>query len=142
MEIIDILKKYKELILYVVFGVLTTLVNIVAFIVSYRLIGCSVLFSNIIAWLLSVLFAYITNRIFVFSSENSGAKAICKEIFSFFIGRIGTGVLDTFLMYITVDVLLLDDLAMKIIVNVIVVVLNFVLSKFIIFKKKEDLDNQ
>jgi len=121
----------KELLLYVVFGVLTTLVNIVVYFIFARLFGINYLISNIIAWVLSVLFAYVTNRIWVFESKSTN---IIKEMSLFFGGRIFSGVVDTGLMYLFIDILSIGDFISKIVIQVIVVILNYVISKVIVFK--------
>lgn len=121
----------KELILYVVFGVLTTVVNILAYVVFAKFLNVDYIISNIIAWFLSVLFAYITNRIWVFESKSSN---ILKEISLFFGGRLFSGVVDTSLLYLMVDILLIEDFVSKVVTQVIVVILNYVISKVVVFK--------
>jgi len=128
----------KEVILYLVFGVLTTLVNIIVFTLLYRTLGVGTVASNVAAWVLSVLFAYVTNRTFVFESKAAGAKAVIIEAIGFFSGRIMTGLLDTVIIYVSVDILAMDDLVMKILSNVLVVILNYVISKFIVFRRKQN----
>lgn len=125
------MKLERELFLYMFFGVLTTLVNIAVYLFFTRLLGVNYLISNILAWTLSVLFAYVTNRIWVFESRNND---ILKEMALFFAGRIFSGVVDTGLMWLLIDVLFVGDAISKIIVQVIVVVLNYVLSKAVVFK--------
>ncbi|WP_295603261.1 GtrA family protein [uncultured Methanobrevibacter sp.] len=125
------MKIERELFLYIFFGVLTTLVNIAVYLFFTRLLGVNYLISNILAWTLSVLFAYVTNRIWVFESRNND---ILKEMALFFAGRIFSGVVDTGLMWLLIDVLFVGDAISKIIVQVIVVVLNYVLSKAVVFK--------
>ena len=121
----------RELILYIVFGVLTTIVNIVAYLFFAKLLGINYIISNIFAWVLSVLFAYVTNRIWVFESKNSN---IIKEISLFFGGRLFSGIVDTGLMYVFIDLLSIGDFISKIIIQIIVVILNYVISKLIVFK--------
>ena len=121
----------RELFWYVVFGVLTTVVNILAYLLFARIFNVNYIYSNIIAWFLSVLFAYITNRIWVFESKSSN---IIKEASYFFAGRIFSGVLDTGLMYVFIDLLSFGDEFSKIIIQVIVVIVNYVLSKYVVFK--------
>ena len=125
------MKLERELFLNMFFGVLTTLVNIAVYLFFTRLLGVNYLISNILAWTLSVLFAYVTNRIWVFESRNND---ILKEMALFFAGRIFSGVVDTGLMWLLIDVLFVGDAISKIIVQVIVVVLNYVLSKAVVFK--------
>ena len=121
----------KELISYVIFGILTTLVNILVYLLFTRLIGLNYIISNILAWFFSVLFAYITNRIWVFESENTN---IFKEIILFFSGRLFSGIVDTVLMFVFIDLLFVGDSISKITIQVIVVALNYIISKFIVFK--------
>ena len=130
-QILIEMKIERELFLYIFFGVLTTLVNIAVYLFFTRLLGVNYLISNILAWTLSVLFAYVTNRIWVFESRNND---ILKEMALFFAGRIFSGVVDTGLMWLLIDVLFVGDAISKIIVQVIVVVLNYVLSKAVVFK--------
>lgn len=120
----------KELFWYVVFGILTTVVNIVVYFIFSRL-GINYLISNILAWFLSVLFAYVTNRRWVFESKSSN---VLKECGLFFSGRIFSGAIDTGLMYLFIDILSIGDVVSKIVIQVIVVVLNYVISKWVVFK--------
>lgn len=122
----------KELGMYVIFGVLTTLVNVVVYYLFSNVFGINYLISNVLAWILSVLFAYITNRIWVFESESEN---ILKEIFLFFSGRLFSGVVDTGLMYLFIDILSVGDFISKIVIQIIVVVLNYVISKLVVFKE-------
>lgn len=127
--------KYKDVIFYLVFGVLTTVVNIVTYWVCVHILGTSVMVGTILAWVLAVFFAYITNRSLVFHSSASGTDEIMKEITSFFACRIGTGVVDWVIMLVFVTILHFNDMIIKILANIIVIVLNYILSKFVIFKK-------
>ena len=121
----------KELIAYVFFGVLTTIVNIITYFLFEGVFGINYLISNIIAWFVSVLFAYITNRIWVFESKDDN---IIKEILLFYGGRIFSGAIDTALMYVFISILMTGDLFAKIVVQVVVTILNYVFSKFLVFK--------
>ena len=122
----------KQIILYAIFGMLTTLVNIVVYFLFARLISINVVFSNVLAWFFSVLFAYVTNRKWVFQSQK---KQVLQECINFYVGRIGTGLLDTCLMFVFAELLEFDDLLVKICVNILVIILNYVISKFWIFTK-------
>lgn len=135
-RIIELIKKYKELITYGIFGVLTTIINIVTYAFLYNQLGVSNVVSNVIAWILSVLFAYVTNKIWVFESKSTEPGVLLREMVSFFGCRLATGLLDLAIMYVTVDVLALNSTLMKCISNVIVIVANYVFSKLVIFKKK------
>lgn len=151
----ELWKKYKEMILYVVFGVLTTLVNIVVYGGMYDA-GCSNMTSTVVAWILSVLFAYITNKLFVFESKTLAAKVLFTEMVSFFLCRLATGLMDMAIMYIFVDMDVLKmmkfqwklnlgiteltihfNMIVKILSNVLVIILNYVASKLVIFKKEK-----
>ncbi|MEE1239454.1 MAG: GtrA family protein [Acutalibacteraceae bacterium] len=134
-KIKELFNKYREIILYLVFGVGTTLVNIAAYFVSSR-IGIGTAVSTVIAWILSVLFAYVTNRKYVFESKATGAVPILKETANFFLCRLATGLLDLVIMVVFVDWLHFNDMIMKILSNIIVIVINYVASKLLIFKNK------
>lgn len=140
MNIKDLIVKYKFLILYAFFGVCTTIVNVVAYGLLERLIGLSILWSTIIAWFLAVVFAYLTNRKWVFKSNAHTSKEIIKEIYSFFACRIGTGILDCVIMKVFADILGMNDIIVKFVANVLVIVLNYVASKLVVFKEKKTVE--
>ena len=127
--------KFKELFLYGIFGVLTTLINIFSYYVFCDIFCVNYVISNIIAWILSVSFAFITNKIFVFNSRDFEIKNFIKEIISFFSSRIFTGLLDMGILFFGVTILGIEDMIVKVFSNVIVIILNFVLSKLFVFKK-------
>ena len=135
MQIKELVKKHWDVVGYAVFGVLTTLVNIVAYYVLAHPVGIPVLPSSIAAWVISVAFAYLTNRTWVFSSQAVGAAAIAREMAWFFGCRLATGALDWANMFVFVDLLALDDLFVKVASNVLVVILNYLASKLFIFAK-------
>lgn len=132
----ELLRKYRSLILYVVFGAGTTLVNILVYTGATRLFAMDEMWANILAWFLSVLFAYFTNRTWVFDSRASGFAALIKEAGSFFAARIATGLMDQGIMFLCVKVLSLPDVPVKIASNVVVIILNYILSKWVVFRKK------
>lgn len=121
----------RELILYVIFGFFTTMINLIVYFLFARVLHVNYLFSNVMAWVLSVLFSYVTNRIWVFESENTN---VITECLLFFGSRFFAGTVDTGLLFIFIDVLAINDMISKIVIQVIVIVLNYVMSKFIIFK--------
>ena len=131
-------EKHKDVIPYLFFGVCTTQVNVVAYWICARVIGISVMPSTITAWFLAVLFANFTNRKWVFFSKANGIKEIPREIISFFACRSATGVIDWLCMYIFVDILMWNDVLIKILANMLVIVLNYVASKMLIFRKQND----
>lgn len=127
--------KYRDLIPYAVFGVLSTLVNICSYWVFAHPMHMGVMPSTVAAWIIAVIFVYITNRKWVFHSEAVSAKAIAKEIASFFICRLLTGFVDWGSMFVFVDVLHFNDVAVKTLANIAVIIMNYIASKFVIFRK-------
>lgn len=124
----------KELLNYIVFGVLTTLINIL----TYQILsvaGVTTLIANGIAWLLSVLFAYITNRKYVFDSHSENR---IQECLKFYGSRISTGILDMAGMWMLVDIFYFPGMVSKVGMNVVVIVLNYIFSKLFVFKDKEE----
>ncbi len=128
----DLMKLDRELILYVVFGAFTFFVNLISYFFFANILNINYLVSNAIAWFLSVLFAYITNRTWVFESKS---PKILKEMSLFFGGRIFSGAVDMLLMYTFIDLLVFNDSISKIVVQIIVIVLNYIFSKLIVFKE-------
>ena len=130
---LKIYNNYKQIILYLIFGALTTLINIITFYICNNLFVIEYKLSNIIAWTLSVIFAFVTNKTIVFSSKDK--KRIAYEVVSFLIARLLSLLFDMALMIFMIDVLKIDALLTKIFVNIFVVVINYLFSKFIIFRK-------
>ncbi|WP_057787938.1 GtrA family protein [Weissella minor] len=132
----NLIKKYQDILLYLVFGVLTTLVNLVTFYVLITFTGLNVQIANVIAWIASVLFAYVTNRTWVFHSTAHTPKEIGKEAFTFTSARFTTLLVDMAIVWFGVQLLQQDPFIWKLIDNVIVVILNYILSKVMVFKDK------
>ena len=130
-------RRYKEILLYVLFGGLTTLVNIGVYFICARFFSVGTVLATVVAWVLSVLFAYVTNKIWVFESKNCRLSALAGEILLFFGCRAFSGILDVVLMWIFVDRLGFYDVAVKILSNLIVIILNYLFSKLLIFRKKK-----
>ena len=128
--------KYKEIINYLIFGVLTTLVNYVSYLILTKACNVDYMVSTVIAQIISILFAYVTNKLFVFQTKGLSKKEFFKEMFSFFGFRILSLFLDMGFMYLFVDVLHLNDVIMKLVSNVLIVIANYIFSKVFIFKKK------
>lgn len=137
-KIRELAVKYRSIILYVVFGAMTTLVNMAAYWLCYNVIGIPNVPSTIIAWVLAVSFAFVTNKLWVFDSKSWDAKTLRHEIPTFFGARLLTGLLDVGIMYVTVDVMGWNGMVWKLVSNVIVIILNYIASKLVIFKKRED----
>lgn len=136
-KFLNLLEKYKSIIMYLIFGVLTTVVNVVTYYLCAHILSIGTVTSSIIAWFAAVLFAYLTNRKWVFDSKQTGFKNITFEIFKFFSCRFATGVVDWVIMYVFVDLLSFNDILIKIIANIIVIILNYVASLLIIFRKRD-----
>lgn len=126
-------EKLKEIVNYIIVGVCTTLVSIASYYIL-RLFIENYMVCTVLSWICAVIFAYITNRIFVFHSKEEN---ILKEFFSFIISRILSLLAELLCMYILVDFLNISDRISKIIVQVIIIVLNYILSKILVFKKNK-----
>ncbi len=142
-KIWNLYKKYEEVVNYLVVGGLTTIVAIGSKLLLLATIldqtnGLELQIAEIISWFLAVTFAYVTNRIFVFKSKTSGSKC-AREIFNFFKGRIATQLIQMFIMWFFVTLLKLDSnvwvLVFTLVCQVMQIVLNYVISKLLVFKK-------
>lgn len=127
---------YKDLIPYAFFGVCTTGVNVIFYWLFAHVLGQGIMLSTITAWILAVLFAYFTNKKCVFHSRAKSTGDIAKELFYFFGCRIATGVLDWACMYVFVTLLGCNDVLVKVASNILVIILNYVASKFLIFREE------
>lgn len=128
--------RYRELMMYGIFGVLTTGVNMVSYGVLYSFMSINNMSSTIIAWILSVLFAYVTNKLWVFSSFEKNVKMLLYELCMFVLCRLLTGVIDVGIMVLTVDIMEMNALGMKLVANIIVIILNYLASKRVVFNRK------
>lgn len=129
--------EYKEVINYLVFGCLTTVVNFVCYYLFAKVLGIEEVISSGLSWLFSVLFAYTTNKIFVFESKTTTIKEFIMEIISFFLARVLSGILcDVGTFAVMVKVIGINDVVAKLITQIMVVIVNYVLSKWIIFKNR------
>ena len=137
MKISELFFKYKSFIAYAFFGVCTTLVNLLCYRLFYFVLTLPNVPATLIAWLFAVLFAFVTNKLWVFESKSFALTTLLPELVKFFICRIATGVLDVAVMWFTVDKMHWNAMLWKLISNVIVIVLNYVASNLVIFVKKE-----
>ena len=131
-----LIHKYKEIILYIIFGVLTTAINIICFYILDKL-GVNTYINNTISWILSVLFAFITNKIYVFESYDKDKKTWLKEGTKFFGARIFSYFVDMGTIYFLLEIIHIPKMISKIISNILVIIINYILSKLIVFKKKQ-----
>ena len=139
----DMYKKYEEAVNYLFFGFLAFLVNMVAYALAAWVLGANdekvllVLIATAFAWIVSVLFAYWTNRSFVFKSKVKDKKGIWKEFSAFVGARIITGLMELVIMYVMVDLAGINNMIAKLVCNVVVIVSNYIFSKLLVFRKKK-----
>lgn len=125
----------RETISYLVFGVLTTVVNYVSYEVC-KWFGLHYILSTILAWALAVAFAYITNKLFVFESKSFAREVLIREITTFIGCRLFSGLCDLGFMALAVEIIGINDSIAKLASNVFVVIINYIFSKLFIFRKK------
>ena len=130
---------HKQIILYLFFGVCTTAINTIMYWLLYDLLSLNNIISTVLAWLAAVIFAFTTNKVFVFKSKRTNTQERINEVASFFGCRLLTGILDVVIMAFAVDMLQWDGLLWKLISNIIVTIINYIASKFWIFKKPNDV---
>lgn len=128
--------KYYDILVYLVFGVLTTAVNYMVYLPCYNLLGLSSAVSNVIAWAAAVAFAFFTNKPFVFHSHDWSAKTVIPELTRFIGTRLGSGGLETLILLLFVDLLHGNGNLWKLLTSVLVVILNYIGSKLLVFRKK------
>ena len=128
-------EKYWDILSYLFFGVLTTVVNYIIYLPCYNGLGLSAAVSNGISWVGAVAFAYLTNKPFVFQSHDWSLKTVIPELTKFVGCRVGSGLAETGILFVTADLLGWDGNLWKLITSVLVVVLNYVGSKLLVFRK-------
>lgn len=133
-EINKLFIKYREIIVYLIVGGLTTVVSFFSYFLFSYVCSINYLVSNFLSWVCAVAFAYVTNKIWVFQNYNFQLSYITKECFSFVGSRVATLLIDMFIMFLMVSLLHTNDLVAKVVVQIVVTVLNYVFSKFLVFK--------
>lgn len=133
-KICNMIQKHRDIISYLFFGVLTTLVNYVVFFTLYNYFELSATTSNIISWIAAVIFAFLTNKPFVFQSKDWSSATMFSELFKFVGCRAGSGLIETGIIFVTVDILCWNGNIMKILTGILVVTMNYFSSKKIVFK--------
>lgn len=131
-----LVEKYWDILSYLFFGVLTTVVNYVVYLPCYNVLNLSAVASNAIAWVIAVAFAYLTNKPFVFRSHDWSAKTVIPELTKFVGCRIGSGLAETLILLLAVDIMGWNGNIWKLLTNVLVVILNYIGSKLLVFRKK------
>ena len=135
-KIRNLICKYWDILSYLFFGVLTTVVNYLVYLPCYNLLHFSASVSNVIAWVVAVAFAYLTNKPFVFKSHDWSWKTVAPELAKFVGCRIGSGFVETVIIFAMVDWLQFNGNVWKLVTSVLVVILNYVGSKLLVFRKK------
>ncbi len=136
----QLIRKYKDILLYIFFGILTTAVNYIVYLPLFNICGFSAAISNVLAWVVSVIFAYVTNKPFVFQSRDWSKEVVGPELMRFVGCRIGSGLAETIIIFLTVDIFRFNGNLMKIVTGILVVVLNYVGSKLLVFRRDEKED--
>lgn len=130
-----LIKKHWSIVSYLFFGVLTTVVNYLVYLPCYNLAGFSAAGSNAVAWGVAVVFAFLTNKPFVFRSYDWSAKTVLPELMKFVGCRIGSGAAETAILFVAVDFLGWNGNLWKLLTSVLVVILNYIGSKLLVFRK-------
>lgn len=136
-SILAFMKKHRGILFYMVFGVLTTVVNYAVYLPLYNLAGLSAALSNVIAWAVTVIYAYLTNKPFVFGSHDWRLSTVIPEFGRFAACRIGSGALETVAILVLVDGLSMGGNVVKVGVTVVVVIINYLGSRLLVFRRKE-----
>ena len=131
-----LIEKYWDIISYLFFGVCTTVVNYIIYLPCYNLLGMSATVSNVIAWVVAVAFAFLTNKPFVFRSHDWSAQTVIPELTKFIGCRIGSGAMETVILFLAVDLMGWNGNIWKLLTQVLVVILNDIGSKLLVFRKK------
>ena len=129
-------KKNKEILLYLFFGGLAFIVSIATYAFFNVICGLNELVANVISWIITVTFAFLTNRIWVFDSPVDTVKDFFSQLVNFFGGRIVRLVIEEAILLIFITWLDMNSMLIKVIAQVVVIVLNYVISKLWIFRKK------
>lgn len=132
----SLIKKYWDILTYLVFGVLTTVVNYAIYLPIFNFCGISAAVSNMIAWVGAVIFAFLTNKPFVFHSHDWSAKTTLPELIKFVSCRVASGVLETVILFLAVDCIAWNGNIWKLVTQVLVIVINYVGSKLLVFRNK------
>ena len=128
--------KHWDIFSYLIFGVLTTVVNYIVYLPLLNILQLSAALSNVIAWAAAVSFAYVTNKPFVFKSHDWSLRTVIPELSKFVSCRVASGAMETAIIFVAVDMLGWNGNIWKLITSVLVVILNYVFSKLIVFRKK------
>lgn len=138
--LVELYYKYKEIFDYLFFGGLVTIINFISYYIPANIIGVDKIVSNLIAFIISVIFAYVVNKEYVFETKWEGIQNVFKEFSSFVISRIGTGLLcDILIFAFMINILNINDVISKIFTQILVVILNYIIGKWFVFKQNKNL---
>lgn len=135
-KIISLCKKHREIITYLLFGAVTTMVGYGVYFLLYNKFDCYASLSNVISWVIAVMVAFLTNKPFVFESHDWSGKTVLREFFAFAGLRLLSGLLETGILFVLCDRLMWNGNWVKIGVGVLVIVMNYITSKCVAFRKK------
>lgn len=135
-KILEMVKKNREVIVYLIFGVLTTLVNYAVYLPCLNLLGMPAAAANILSWIVAVIFAFVTNKYYVFNSKDWALSVVMPELVKFMGTRVASGLLETGILLVTVDILKWNGNLWKLITSVLVVIVNYIGSKLLVFNEK------
>ncbi len=138
----NFIARNRTIISYGFFGVLTTLINILTYQLFYECFSINNIASNILAWVIAVVFAFVTNKIYVFKSNDKSGKTLTREISTFLFARLATGLLDLLIMFLAVNVFEKKAIVFKVISNIIVIISNYIFSKLLVFKESKSCKEQ
>lgn len=127
--------KFEEIILYLIVGVLTTVVSVASYAVLAKTMGINYMISTVLSWIIAVTFAYVANKKCVFKSKLNTKKELIKEAYEFYKFRIISLIMEVILMYLMVSILSINDIISKIVINIVIIIANYVFSKLFIFRK-------
>lgn len=137
--LVELYYKYKEIFDYLFFGGLVTIINFISYYIPANIIGVDKIVSNLIAFIISVIFAYVVNKEYVFETKWEGIQNIFKEFSSFVISRIGTGLIcDILIFAFMINILNINDVISKIFTQILVVILNYIIGKWFVFKQNKN----
>ena len=141
--LVELYYKYKEIFDYLFFGGLVTIINFISYYIPANIIGVDKIVSNLIAFIISVIFAYVVNKEYVFETKWEGIQNVFKEFSSFVISRIGTGLLcDILIFAFMINILNINDVISKIFTQILVVILNYIIGKWFVFKQNKNLEKE
>lgn len=136
-KLLALAQKHRDVLIYLVFGVLTTLVNYAVYIPLHNYARFSASVSNILAWIAAVAFAFLTNKPLVFQSHDWHAKTVLPELAKFLGCRVGSGLAETAILFVTVDCLHWNGNLWKLLTSILVVILNYAASKLLVFRNNK-----